>query len=64
LCLLQSQFGTGALLDGVHPNIKPKPVRITKLAHMVKMIDTNSPVPKSVKNKVNLLRNKSEKEHP
>jgi hypothetical protein len=53
-----------ALLDGAHPNIKPKPVRITKLAYMVKMIDTSFPVPKFVKNKVNLLRNKMEKEHP
>ena len=64
LRLLQSQFGTGALLDGAHPAIKPKPVRITKLAHMVKMIDTSSPIPKSVKNKVNLLKSKVEKEHP
>jgi hypothetical protein len=62
LRLLQSQFGTGALLDGAHPNIKPKPVRMIKLAHMVKMVDTSPPVPKSVRNKVNLLRNKSEKE--
>jgi hypothetical protein len=62
LHLLQSQFGTGALLDGAHPSIKPKPLRITKLAHMVKMIDTNAPVPKSVRTNVNLLR-KSEKEH-
>ena len=58
LCLLQSQFGTGALLDGAHPAIKPKQVRMTKLAHNIKMIDTSFPIPKSVKNKVKLLRNK------
>jgi hypothetical protein len=64
LRLLQSQFGTGALLEGAHPAIKPKQVRMTKLAHVIKMIDTSSPIPKSVKNKVNLLMNNVEKEHP
>ena len=57
LRLLQSQFGTGNLIDGTHPSIKPRPVKMSKLAHLVKSLGVNEPIAKKVTS-INLSKNK------
>ena len=49
LRLLYSEVSTWKL-DGTQPSIKPKPLKISKLSNIVKVMDINEPVPKTVKN--------------
>ena len=60
LRLLYFEFGNGKLLDGIHPSIKPKPLKITKLDKIVKALDINDPVPKTI----NLIRNIPKRDKP
>ena len=61
LRLLQSQFGTGSLIDGTNPTIKPRPVRMSNLAHLVKSMDVNESFGNNVAS-INLIMNNPEEE--
>ena len=48
-------------MDGTHPSIKPRPVRMSKLAHMVKSMDMNKPLTRNFAS-INLVKKKPEEE--
>ena len=53
LRLLYSKFGTRKLIDGTHSSIKTKPLKISKLANIVRVMDIHQPFPRSI----NLVKN-------